>query len=539
MRLSDRTCDRLMRLPTATTEYTVTRRIRVPMRDGVDLLADHYAPTTSTPAGTILVRGLYGRGGLASITGARVYALRGYHVVLQSVRGTFGSGGEFTPGRHEADDGADTVTWLRGQPWFTGRFATMGSSYLGYTQWALLKDPPPELATAIISVAPHDMSRAAWGTGAFALNDFLGWSDLVARQEDGRVKPFGVGLLGRWRVNPAMRALPLGEAGRGLLRDGAPWYEGWVEHPDLTAKYWRSVRHTAALDRVQIPVLLMTGWQDLFLEQTLHQYRHLHGRGVDPALTVGPWTHGQIALDGAGQTTRDSLDWLAKHLGGMQVRRRSSPVRIFITGPGEWRDLPEWPPPADQKLLYLQPGLILAAQPPPPDAEPSRFVYDPADPTPTIGGRTLSSSAGYRRDGRLALRDDVLSFTGAPLAEDLEVIGMPCVELAHSTDIPHADVFVRVSEVDAKDRSHNVSDGYIRLGPTRSSPLRVDLDAVAHRFRAGHRIRLMIAGASHPRFARNLGTGEAPLTARRLVRSTHTVAHGRGGTSLLVLPIAR
>jgi predicted acyl esterase len=73
----------------------------------------------------------------------------------------------------------------------------------------------------------------------------------------------------------------------------------------------------------------------------------------------------------------------------------------------------------------------------------------------------------------------------------------------------------------------------------RSSPLRLDLDAVAHRFRAGHRIRLMIAGGSHPRFSRNPGTGDPPLTARRLVRSTHTVAHGRGGTSRLALPASR
>jgi putative CocE/NonD family hydrolase len=299
------------------------------------------------------------------------------------------------------------------------------------------------------------------------------------------------------------------------------------------------VRQTAALDLVQIPVLLMTGWQDIFVEQTPYQYRHLRARGVDPALTVGPWTHGQIAVNGAGEATRESLDWLAEHLGGGQVRRRSSPVRIFITGRGEWRDLPDLPPPTDDEALYLQPGLTLAAQPPPPDADPSRFVYDPADPTPTIGGRILSSTAGYRRDCRLALRDDVLSFTGPPLGEDLEVAGMPYVELAHAADIPYGDVFVRLSEVDAKDRSHNVSDGFIRLGPTRSSPLRVDLDAVAHRFRAGHRIRLMVAGGSHPRFARNLGTGEPPLTARRLVRSTHTVAHGRGGTSRLVLPVVR
>jgi putative CocE/NonD family hydrolase len=91
---------------------------------------------------------------------------------LQSVRGTFGSSGEFTPGPHEADDGADTVAWLREQPWFTGRFATIGGSHLGYTQWALLMDPPPELATAIIRVSPHDLSTAASGTGAFTLNDF-------------------------------------------------------------------------------------------------------------------------------------------------------------------------------------------------------------------------------------------------------------------------------------------------------------------------------------------------------------------------------
>jgi putative CocE/NonD family hydrolase len=507
------------------------------MRDGVALLADHYAPTTSKPAGTILVRGIYGRGGLAAIIEARVYALRGYHVVLQSARGTFGSGGEFTPGAHEADDGADTVVWLREQPWFTGRFATLGGSYLGYTQWAMLMDPPPELATAIISVGPHDLSTSAWGTGAFTLLDFLGWSDLVARQEEGGVKPWIVGFLGHWRVNPVMRALPLGEAGRGLLREGAPWYEAWVGHPDLTAEYWQPVRMTPALDRVEVPVLLMTGWQDLFLQETLYQFEHLRARGVHPAMTIGPWNHGQIALNGAGQTTRESLDWLAEHLGDAEVRRRPSPVRIFITGRGEWRELPDWPPSTDEKALYLQPGLTLGDRPPPLEAHPSRFVYDPADPTPTIGGRTLSATSGYRRDDRLAVRDDVLAFTGPPLAEDLEVVGIPYVELTHSSDIPYADVAVRLSEVDAKDRSHNISDGFVRLGPTRTSPLRIDLDAMAHRFRAGHRIRLLIAGGSHPRYARNLGTDDPPLTAQRLVRSTHTVAHGSGGVSRLVLPV--
>ena len=98
------------------------------MRDGIELKADHYAPLTNDPQGTILVRAPYGRGLPFSFIYAQVYAAREYHVVLQSVRGTSGSGGEFTPMVHEVDDAADTVAWLREQPWFTGTFGTIGLS---------------------------------------------------------------------------------------------------------------------------------------------------------------------------------------------------------------------------------------------------------------------------------------------------------------------------------------------------------------------------------------------------------------------------
>ena len=172
----------MLRLPGPTSRYTVSR-VSIPMRDGVELIADHYAPA-GEPVGTLLLRGPYGRGFPFSLLYGALYAARGYHVLMQSVRGTFGSGGTFTPMVHEAADGADTVAWLRRQPWFTGRFATIGISYLGFTQWALLQDPPPELAAAVITAGPHDFSESAWGTGSFTVNDFLGWSHLVAHQED-------------------------------------------------------------------------------------------------------------------------------------------------------------------------------------------------------------------------------------------------------------------------------------------------------------------------------------------------------------------
>ncbi|WP_027943646.1 CocE/NonD family hydrolase [Amycolatopsis taiwanensis] len=101
----------------------------------------------------------------------------GYHLLLVRCRGTFGSGGTWQPWRHEIDDGADTVAWLRTQPWFDGQLARAGNSYLGWTQWALLMEPPPELVAAVIQTAPHDFSQSAYFGGAFDLSDWLDWSE--------------------------------------------------------------------------------------------------------------------------------------------------------------------------------------------------------------------------------------------------------------------------------------------------------------------------------------------------------------------------
>ncbi|MEZ0364696.1 CocE/NonD family hydrolase [Mycobacterium sp. pUA109] len=529
--LTDRALGRVLQLPAPSTGYTV-HRVAVPMRDGVSLVADHYAPTADA-VGTLLVRCPYGRGFPFSLVFARIYAARGYHVILQSVRGTFGSGGVFVPMVNEVADGADTVAWLRRQPWFTGTFGTIGLSYLGFTQWALLADPPPELAAAVITVGPHDFSASSWGTGSFTLNDFLGWSDMMAHQEDRPRLRAGIRqLTARRRVGRAAAGLPLGAAGRALLGDGARWYESWIEHPDPDDPFWESMRLGAALERVDVPVLLLSGWQDLFLEQTLAQYARLRDRGVDVALTIGPWTHTSMLTAGLGTVSRESLNWLDTHLGGLDRAPRPDRVRICLTGRG-WRDLSDWPPASTAHTWYLHPASRLTGAAPDGTATAS-FRYDPADPTPTIGGRLLSPDSGYRDDSRLYRRHDVLSFTGDPLTDDLDVCGTPVLELAHSSDTPHVDVFVRISEVDAKGRSVNVSDGYRRLRE-HSGPLRIELDPIARRFAAGSRLRVLIAGGCHPRYARNLGTGEPPVSGHRMRPATHTVQFG---TSRLVLPVS-
>lgn len=543
-RASDRFLARILRLPPAANRYRVARGVRIPMRDGAELVADRFIPDTAAAAPTVLIRSPYGRGYPFPQFYAGPLAARGFHVVLQSVRGTYDSTGEFTPAVNEAADGLDTVAWIRDQPWFTGRLATIGPSYLGMTQWALLQDPPPELAASVILAAPHDLSHS-WATGSFALDDNARFSDGAAHLGDRNVFALKWDeLLGRNQV-PAedISFLPLNETVRAAMGSYAPLYESWLTHPDRDDPFWDSQRFGDALDRCQSPVLLVGGWQDLFLSQTLEQYRRLRDRGVEVALTIGPWVHDRMLRRGASTFIAEGVEWLATHLLECPQSGRDSTVRIFV-GEHGWVSLPDWPPAMNQRTFFLQPGGALGGAigdaEPPPDAAPSSFVFNPADPTPTVGGPLLFGG-GYVDDTALADRADVSCFTGEPLRKDMYVVGTPVIELAHSADNPHVDVFVRVSLVAADGISTNVSETLRRLtleNPSEPAEVVLELDPIAYRFPAGSRLRVVVAGGSHPRFARNPGTGEALATASNLVPATHFVHHGAGGTSRLLLPAA-
>jgi uncharacterized protein len=510
------------------------------MRDGVELLTDIYAPVGKS-LGTLLIRTPYGRTGLIALLTARYYATHGYHVVNQSCRGTFGSGGDFQPFRPDIDDGADTVAWLRTQAWFGGRFALCGASYLGYTAWALMMDPPPELAAAVIAVCAHDNYWVAHGAGAFSLEQTLSLFEGFDHWEAGLVWGILRGVTAGRRLKPGFEELPLVRAQETVLAGGRMPYREWLTSTDAEDPVWRPMRLGQALERVNVPVLLQEGWQDRFVDQMIDQYLRLRRRGVDVGLTIGPWTHVEFATKGTGIVMEETLDWLAEYLAGTGRRHRPSPVRIFVTGAQEWRYLPEWPPATNERVLYLQPYGELGNTQPTSTAGLSTFSYDPADPTPAVGGRVINPAIGGYRDNReLEERDDVLTFTGPPLNEPLEVIGNPVVELVHRTDNPYADLFVRLCEVRQNGRSINVSDGFQRLEPEESSgTILLRLDAMAHRFAPGTRIRLQISGGAHPRYARNLGTDKDPATSSELAPSRRTIFHGDGGFSRVLLPCER
>jgi uncharacterized protein len=511
---------RALRLPAVRSGRLAVRRgLGVRMRDGVILRTDHYAPHLPD-APTVLIRTPYGRTGPNAVL-ARLIAQRGFHVVQQSCRGTCGSGGGFDPLVGERDDGLDTVAWLRRQPWFTGRLGTFGPSYLGFAQWAIAD--VPELAAMATMVTASDFADPTYAGDSFSLHTVLAWAALVHAQSGPRLANALELLRGQPRLARALRHLPLGEADEVATGARIAFFRAWVGQAAARLRgdhqYWQPRGHRHRVPAVTAQVLMIGGWQDIFLPWQLRDYRALRDAGARPRLIIGPWTHGSAGLFAA--TVRHGLDWLITHLRGERVLPQALPVRVHVGGADRWRDLADWPPPGVRHTAwYLHSGFMLsrrpaAARPP----TPARFRYDPADPTPAVGGPVLIANKAGQRDNRmLEARPDVLVYSSGPLTADYEVIGPVHATVYARASRPHFDIFVRLCDVTPDGVSRNVCDALARVVPGRIpvdgagfARIELELWPAAHRFRAGHRLRVQVSGGAHPRYARNTGTGQ-PMT---------------------------
>src|SRR5580704_7111104 len=185
MSLAARAVEVLGRIPPARTRAVSVRRdIEVAMPDGITLLVDRYRPREGGAEPIILMRSPYGRASIWGL-GARVFAERGYQVIVQSCRGTGGSGGEFNAYRNEMQDGLATLAWIERQPWFSGKIAMFGPSYLGIAQWAVAANPPQSLRAMAAPISSARVRAFTYPGGAFSLDSTLAWLALLARQRRG------------------------------------------------------------------------------------------------------------------------------------------------------------------------------------------------------------------------------------------------------------------------------------------------------------------------------------------------------------------
>jgi putative CocE/NonD family hydrolase len=233
------------------------------------------------------------------------------------------------------------------------------------------------------------------------------------------------------------------------------------------------------------------------------------------------------------------------HLLGDDRMLANAPVRAYLTGASEWLELEEWPPPDTTELrMHLRPAGELATSPGSGDSEPTSYRYDPADPTPAVGGPLLMERRPVQDNRELEAREDVLTFTGEPLERDLDAVGPVSAEVWMRSSREDTDLFVRVCEVDRDGASWNVTDALVRLCPGEPerdadgvARARLDLWPVAHRFRAGNRIRVQVSSGAHPRYARNPGTGEDALRASRLLTADQEIFHDASRPSAVLLSV--
>lgn len=266
-----------------------------------------------------------------------------------------------------------------------------------------------------------------------------------------------------------------------------------------------------------------------------------------------------------------------------------APVRLFVMGDGvppaptrtpdgrlfvggQWRDEREWPLARTQATpYYFMAGGLLSPQAPAPDVAPTRFMFDPRHPVPTLGGNissegTLMFAGAVDQRCRadfwlctdtlpLSARNDVLVFQTPPLAEDTEVTGRLIVKLFVASTAPDTDFTAKLVDVYPPSADYpagvdlNIADSIVRARSRASSgraammtagqvyELTIEMYPTSLVFRRGHRIRVDISSSNFPRFDINPNTGEPLNDNRRWAIAENSVFHDRARASHIVLPI--
>ena len=565
----------------------VERNVMVPMRDGVKLATFIRRPQTEKKVPAILSRTPYSAKLPGNLDREAVRAgdpSAWFALVFQDTRGRYASEGEFYPMKNEARDGYDTIEWIARQSWCDGNVAMNGSSYVGFTQLAAAMERPPHLRALWAQVAPADLDDGVFFQGGtMRLELAQGWmigqafnSKRVLRNE---VLPDEVAC---WREKGQFQDwcwhLPLRDPG-AIALGGPSYVQAWNDMITSWDKprAWDPISALPNAGKIEVPVMLVGGWYDIFSQGDLDLWASLRARGGseltrrETRLLMGPWCHGCRGPSGAVSFSGTDLplqqlqfQWFDRWLCGNTNAIAGWPaLRYFVMHSNRWVDAGQFPPKETAPTkFYLDFNAasrkrMLAAQPPAAGVEPSAFTYDPTRPVPTLGGNNLTIVRGIQDHWDHSQRADVVSFESAALEKDATIAGRVRVRLvaassALDTDFTAMLLDVKPGKSDDERAFHaNVLDGIIRtryrhgrekaemFEPDKPVEVDVDLWSTAYTFKAGHHIRLNISSSNFPRFDRSLNTADAPGHGTALQKADNKIFHDADHASFIELPVVK
>ena len=438
--------------------------VKVPMRDGVNLAADVYVPSNrpSLKVGCLLSFSPY-KATASSKPPMRERAEEwGVVTVSADCRGLCNSEGVFEPWEPRlVDDADDLLRWIASQPWSNGRVVMVGGSYPGNTQLAAMRSGNRALVACAPSVITFDPYPINFQNGILIPQFFQKWHTGLA---------------------------------------GSNSWDRLAAHPTRDA-WWRARASLRNLRTSKARAFYQAGWFDMLGIDTFNSFKEMPAGSV---LRIGPWSHGVNTFDKpevdysklGGSVTEDAeIEFLRSALDGKKSESAKWPGKIlmYVMGRNEWRYEKEWPPAGTvgQDFDFT-------------DGKTRSFVHDPANPVPMKGGRIIQNGGQFDQR-EIEKRPDVLSYTGAELAADLEVIGEVEAELKLGSTAACSDVTVKLVDVYPDGRAMNVLEGINRISFKKGEEktVRFKLDITAYAFLKGHRIRVDVAGSCAPHFEVN------------------------------------
>jgi predicted acyl esterase len=558
----------------------------VEMRDGVSLYTRIYLPDPDIwgpgPYPVILQRTPYGIGTPGSNPRWPFDILLGYVRVDQDTRGRYSSEGVDRLFYDDISDAYDTLDWIADQEWCDGNIGAAGYSAPGITAFLAAGEPHPNLkAIAPLSSSGNLQNDLTFEGGAFR-GDALIWGlgqtvgGLSASHLQTVVPP------AQWPQIP----MHLG-AVYGVLVDlmtNLAWHNptlpGWpdfypkatdsdwwmhlpsynlhpsyallqpygneiLNHPDQDE--WRD--HYKVYDTVEVPTLLATGWYDFFQRCQIDAFVALQERGIPVKLIVGPGTHGT-------PPPLPLYEWFDYWLKGIDNGIMDEPsVQYYCLEADEWRWANQWPPEEVEYVnYYLHEGGVLSTDSYTGWEEADSYTYDPMDPVLTMGGTNEPGGGAIKAgsfDQTLVVlgRDDILSYTGPPLTEDVEIAGPLTVVLSVSSDCLDTDFTAKLIDVHPGGELMLVDDGIIRaryrdsmatpelMDPGEVYTITFDIGNIGQVFKAGHSIRVDISSSNFPKYDRNLNTGGELYKETELVVAENTIYHDVDNPSYIMLPV--
>ena len=542
--------------------------LMLPMRDGVKLQTEIAFPLNmAEKAPVVFARSPYCRRTHFEIPHAEVLK-RGCVFIMQSVRGTAFSKGEFLPDDAELHrrDTEDLLKYLETQEWFNGHCVMFGTSFPGYMQWCALWSGSEVLKAVAPKMAPLYGCRSAARPGGGAALGFNGnWlMTMYYRCRKGYDNVPNLGALGIWEKTPAI------DLDKYVFGHEVPNYRKCLNSARCPGKMLED--HKKWFKEFKAPAFIVGGWFDLFKQETIESYKLMRQCAKTEKarefsrMTIGPWGHSGLLspeIFGAENNYDEVRQRETDFLYGLLAEPERDPlpgdpkVKFFMLGENRWHSADNWPPAGgkNQEFYLHSNGNAnscrgdgrLDTLPAAEDEACDVYVSDPRNPVSASGKQ--NTAYFFHNRNLIQQQQDVLVYSTEVLKEDLTIAGE--VKLAFYAEIstPDTDFFATLTDVSPEGDAYAFTSGMLRarfadslseeklIEPGTVKRFEINLGDIAVKFKAGHRLKLDICGQNYPVFDRNANTGKPLFTDVELVPCTVKIFHDAEHPAILTLPV--